>query len=303
LLSIPSERENVIKGIEKYKESNAISMAAKIIEGNGLRKNGQQFFLETSFVALEIGGEYIFTGITRDITERKRVERKLANYQSRLKSLTSQMTLTEEQDRRRFAEYLHDEIGQKLFSLNLKLEEIRNSSSNNNCAGVLDNSFTIIKQLIKDTRSLTLELSPPILYQLGLGPALEWLTEKTGEEYGIKVAFEDDEQEKELRDEMKVLLFQAVRELLINVVKHAKTQNAKVSIKRDTINIRVCVEDDGTGFIPSEIIFSKSKRTVFGLFSIKERLDQLGGNLEIDSQPGRGTRATLVAPLKTTGGS
>jgi PAS domain S-box-containing protein len=298
LLSIPSERENVIKGVEEYKGSNKVSMVAKIIEGKGLKKNGRQFSVETSFVAQEIGGEYIFTGITRDISERKKVEKKLVDYQRRLKSLTSQMTLTEEKDRRRFAEYLHDQIGQKLFSLNLKLEEIRNSSANDNCSGVIDNSFKIIKQLIHDTRSLTFELSPPILYQLGLGPALEWLTEQTREEYGIKVAFEDDEQEKELSDDIKVLLFQAVRELLVNVAKHAKAQNAKVSIKRDDKHLRVCVEDDGVGFTPS---YGEGFRTAdggFGLFSIGERLDFLGGQFNLESESGRGTRVMMVAPLK-----
>jgi signal transduction histidine kinase len=146
---------------------------------------------------------------------------------------------------------------------------------------------------------LTFDLSPPILYQLGFEAALEWLTEQTSEQYGIMVAFEDDEQEKELSDDIKILLFQAVRELLTNVVKHARAQNAKVSIQRDNSHIRICVEDNGVGFTTSSRDVSKAANEGFGLFSIGERLDHLGGQFEIESKPSHGTRATLVAPLKS----
>jgi signal transduction histidine kinase len=97
---------------------------------------------------------------------------------------------------------------------------------------------------------------------------------------------------------MKILLFQAVRELLINVVKHAKTQNAKVSIKRDNNLLRVSVEDDGVGFLPSYGESSRSADRGFGLFSIGERFDFLGGQFNIESGSGRGTRVMMVAPLK-----
>jgi signal transduction histidine kinase len=237
--------------------------------------------------------------LKNEIIERKRAEEKLIEYQNQLRSMASQLTLTEEKERRHFADYLHDQIGQKLFALNLQLETLRNSTSADTTAAVLDESFNIVKQMINDTRSLTFEISPPLLYQLGLEAALEWITEETHKQYGIMVTFEDDKQEKPMDDDTKILIFRAVRELLTNIAKHAQTQKAKVSIGRDNTNIRVCVEDDGVGFIPSETILGKSKSTGFGLFSIKERLEQLGGNLEIESILGRGTQITLVAPLKS----
>ena len=97
---------------------------------------------------------------------------------------------------------------------------------------------------------------------------------------------------------MKILLFQAVRELLTNTVKHAKARKAKVSIQRDNTHVRVCVEDDGIGLISPGEYSSKDKNEGFGIFSIKERLDHLGGHLEITSQTGLGTRAIMIAPLK-----
>jgi len=273
-------------------------MDKRIIEGKGLRKNGHEFPSELSFYVLELYGEHIITAIVRDITERKEGEEKFIEYQLKLKALTSQLTLTEEHERRRFADYLHDQIGQKLFALSLQLETLRNSTSADTTAAVLDESFNIVKQVITDTRSLTFEISPPLLYQLGLEAALEWITEETYKQHSIMVTFEDDKQEKPMDDDTKILLFRAVRELLTNIAKHAQTQKAKVSIRRDNTNIRVCVEDDGVGFILSETIFGKSKSTGFGLFSIKERLEQLGGNLKMESTPSHGTRMTIVAPLK-----
>ena len=115
---------------------------------------------------------------------------------------------------------------------------------------------------------MTVELSPPILYELGLEQALEWLAEQTHRNYGIMITFEDDKQEKPLDDDVKVFLYQSVRELLTNVVKHAQIKNASVSIKKDNSNIRICVEDGGVGFTHSPKDMFKDGKTGFGLFSI-----------------------------------
>ena len=119
------------------------------------------------------------------------------------------------------------------------------------------------------------------------------------EQYNIIVSFKDDKQVKPLDVDVRFYLFQAVRELLLNVTKHSQAHNAKVSIGRDSTHIRICVEDDGVGFTPQSKHSSNDKNMGFGLFAIKERLDQLGGRLEIESQPNRGTRITLIAPLSS----
>jgi len=134
---------------------------------------------------------------------------------------------------------------------------------------------------------------------LGLEAALEWLVEQMKEEYGIMASFEGDKQPKPLKDDILILLFQVVRELLINVVKHAQARKVKVSTLRDDNHIRIQVEDDGVGFTNSKIGSFSGKNNCFGLFSIKERLGHLGGHLEIESKPSPGTRITLVAPLNS----
>jgi PAS domain S-box-containing protein len=297
LLSTPLQRKKEGKRMLKFKETTLLEIEKDIMLGKGLRKDGQEFPIEFSVYALELSGGYIATTIVRDITERKQAEQKLTNYQKELRSLASQITLSEEKERRCLADYIHDEIGQQLFGMKIKLEILKDSLSSTEHAKTLDNLLNNIQQMIDNARSLTVEFSPPILYELGLEKALEWLAEQTHNNYGIMVTFEDDKREKPLDDDVKIFLYQAVRELFTNVKKHAQVKNARLSIKKDNSNIRICVEDDGIGFTYSNRELSKDGKKGFGLFSIKERLDHFGGHLEIESQPNRGTHITLVIPL------
>ena len=154
-----------------------------------------------------------------------------------------------------------------------------------------------IEQAILYTRSLTFELSPPILYELGLEAALEWLTEQVHEQHGIQYEFENDNHPKPVSDEIRVFLFTAVRELLVNVAKHAGAQKVKVTVRRIGNTVSIHVADDGVGFSVSRMNSYLDKNKGFGLFSIRERLSHLGGQMDIRSQRGRSARICLVAPL------
>ena len=234
----------------------------------------------------------------RDITHHKQAEERLLTYQARLRSLASQLSLTEERERRRIAMALHDRVGQTLAISKMKLGALRQLASSTELAEPLDEIHEFIEEIIRDTRSLTFELSSPILYQLGLEAALEWLAEQTQNRHGILSYFEDDGQPKPLDDDVRVLLFQAVRELLVNVAKHAQARSVKVAMRRDGSDVRIIVEDDGVGFDAFSIGPHWSEIKGLGLFSIRERLDHIGGQLRIVSTPGHGTQVTLVAPLK-----
>jgi PAS domain S-box-containing protein len=233
--------------------------------------------------------------IIRDITEHKRAEKKLQTYQEQLRSLASQLSLIEERERRRIAIDLHDHIGQTLALCKIKLGALRESTPTNLIES-LDEIRDLTEQIIRYTRSLTFELSPPILYDLGFEAAVEWLGEEILKEHGILFHFKNDEQPKSLNDEARVLLFQAVRELLVNIAKHAQAREAKVSIQKVGDDIRINIEDDGIGFDTSKID-SYLRSGCFGLFSIRERLNRMGGYLEIESEPGKGTRIYIIAPL------
>ena len=156
----------------------------------------------------------------------------------------------------------------------------------------------LIDGAIQDTRSLTFDLSPPVLYDMGFEAGLEWLADQAREQHGIRVAYRDDGQDKPLDEDVRVLLFRAARELLLNVVKHARASEARVSVCRDDGAVRIEIADDGVGFDASEVHHRANRSSGFGLFSIRERLDFLGGTFRIESRAGGGTRVTLAAPLK-----
>jgi PAS domain S-box-containing protein len=234
-----------------------------------------------------------------DITKRKIDEQKLLEYQEQLRSLASALSLAEEQERHNIATGLHDQIGQTLSVLNMKLHSLRERIADTGCAEQINAIQEALKQVIANTRSLTFELSPPILYELGLEAALEWLGEHFHRQHGLAWQFEDDGQPKPLGNDVKIVLFRSVRELLINIVKHARTDAVRVGVCRLNGSIRIMVQDQGRGFDLRKTSSRPDNNYGFGLFNIRERLRHLGGNLDIDTSPGHGTRITIMAPLKT----
>jgi PAS domain S-box-containing protein len=238
-------------------------------------------------------------GFVLDLTDRKRAEAELLAHQGRLAALSSELMLTEERERRRIAAVLHDSIGQTLALAKLQLGAVARSEPGRPAADRLAGVEGLIDQVIGRTRSLTSEISPPVLYELGFEAAVRWLAGRIREQHGIHVEVRDDLQSKPLDSSMRLVLFEAVRELLVNVVKHAGDGAAcTVSIGREGHHARVHVEDDGNGFAaPGGADGGGHRSDGFGLFNIRERLSRLGGRVEIRAQPGRGTSVTLVVPL------
>jgi len=237
--------------------------------------------------------------LSANILRRKRAEVKLLHYQKQLKSLASQLSLVEERERRRIATELHDRIGQTLVISKIKLQTLMQSKSFNQPRRQLSEICDSLDRTIQDARSLTFDLSSPILYELGLEAAVaEWLTEQIEHKHGITAEFVSDGRPKPLEDNIRVMLFRDVRELLINVVKHSRAHSVKVSSRKVNSRIYVSVEDDGVGFDLAGVASATADAGGFGLFSIRERLEQVGGRLEIQSEPGRGTAVTIIAPLK-----
>jgi PAS domain S-box-containing protein len=285
---------------EKGLEFIATLLEAGVIRGierTWQRRDGSPIEIEINAALLKDSAGKIIgaVGSIRDISERKWAEAKVLEYQNQLKSLASQLTYTEERERRSLATYLHDNIGQKLFVLKINCELVQKAGCPPAGADTLQNMNDMIQQLIDDTRSLTFELSPPILYQLGFEAALDWLFDQMHNQYGLKTKFADDKSPRTLDADTLAVLFRSVHELLINVSKHAQTQNVTVSLGRKGDYLHITVEDDGAGFPCAEV---NTYHKGFGLFSIKERLEFIGGQCTIHSIPGQGTKVTLIAPLR-----
>jgi len=269
------------------------------LETRYIRKDGWVGWGRQSIsLVREAGGKPQFViALFEDITERRESEEKIRTYQEQLQSLATELSLTEERERRRLAAVLHDHIAQLLVVAKGKFEKIQESTLYRSVAKPMEEIRRLIEESIRYTRSLVFELSPPILYELGFEPALEWLAEHMQQQYGLAVAVEDDGNPKPLDNEARVLLFRAVRELLFNVLKHSQARGARVRMRRAGEHLEVIVEDNGVGFAPDKRGGSSGKMEGFGLFSIRERLNYFGGRMEIESTPGEVTRVILSLPL------
>ncbi len=236
----------------------------------------------------------------RDITERKNMEKKnIQNYKRKMKNLSHKLTLAEEHERKRIATTLHAEVGQTLAFLKLKISELKGKESPANIKEELEEVHNLAENAITSTRSLMTQLSPAILYELGFIPAVDWLAENILRENNIKYIFKNDGKEKPLTNDLSILLFQTVRELLVNIRKHAQAENVKISIKRQGKNILIEVKDDGVGFDTSALDSYVESDIGFGLLNIRSRIDVVGGHFEIESHKNKGTKIKLEAPLKT----
>jgi signal transduction histidine kinase len=232
-----------------------------------------------------------------EIAERRRAEEKINAYQEQLRSMASEISFVEERERHKIATALHDQIGQTLAMAGIKLGELRQAVGPGNLGGQVEEIREMIRHAISYSRTLTFELSPPILYELGLEAAVCSLAERFQKEHGIRIDCRDDRRPKPLSDEIRILLFQGVRELFVNAIKHAHPRRITISCRREGAEIRVMVEDDGVGFAIADVKSMTGNNHGFGLFSMRERLNYLGGSIAIESAPGRGTQVTLTAPL------
>jgi signal transduction histidine kinase len=224
--------------------------------------------------------------------------RYLSVHKRQLRSMASHHTISEERERRKLAVYLHDNICQSLGVAKMKLDGLRESGSFSDSMAPLDEVTQIIKSTIQDVRSVMVDLSPPVLHELGFEAALEWLAEQFHEQNGIPCSYENDHRPKPLDEDVRILLFQSVRELLINIIKHAQASRAKITVLKKGDTIHVVVEDNGVGFKTSHYGSPMVVASGFGFFSIRERLSSVGGHMEIKSWKGKGSRVTLATPLK-----
>jgi len=210
-----------------------------------------------------------------------------------LERLARELALAEVRERQSIARNLHDGLGQELNAASIKVDALRSA----NGSPALDEIAGLLEGVVGEMRSLTAQLNPPVLEQLGLVPALEWLAEEMRKTYALDVVLEDDGASKPLDSVTASILFRAVRELLINVARHAKVNLARVKTARDAAQLIVTVLDQGDGFARTSKTTGSSG---LGLVTLRERLGYIGGSFQISSEPRRGTTATLRAPLSLT---
>ena len=218
-------------------------------------------------------------------------------YQKELQTLSFELCQVEEEERRHIAADLHDSIGQTLSLSMIKLEGLQESLSDYPQTEEVEEIKALIEKTLHNSRTLTFELCPPILYELGFEAAVEQLIEIIKNQYGIHIDLKVENKPISLSEDLRYFLFRATRELLINVVKHANVSASSLIIKKEKNTIHVEVLDEGTGFDSSRVKIINQRNAPFGLFSIRERLKRIGGRLVVESAAGKGSRVILIVPL------
>ncbi len=212
-----------------------------------------------------------------------------------LRKLASELVMTEERERKRIAVTLHDEVAQTLAAAKMRLDLLRKITDSEASLKVADEAGELIVQSIRETRSLMNTISSPVLSDMGLPAVVQNLAEQASANYGLAVSQSVSGEFGELGEELGVLIYQASRELLQNVAKHARARSASVQVIAEDSGIRAIVTDDGRGFEVGEI-GSPGREGGFGLFSIRERVKSFNGSMLIESTPGKGTKVTIALP-------
>jgi len=217
-------------------------------------------------------------------------------YEQRLnKAMAHKLSVLEEKQRREIAADLHDHLGQALAMIKMKLRSLRGNAIFSGLDSTVNDLVTLADQSISYTRTLTAELVPPTLYELGLVPALEWLTESAKKKYKINIDFVGLNEMPKLSDEYNIIIFRAINELVVNAVKHASASKINIKMEKASNNqFLIHVVDNGSGFdIQKRFKNIQEEYSCFGILSNRERLAYNGGRLLIQSSLGKGTHATV----------
>ncbi len=229
----------------------------------------------------------------REMSRKRTAE--LEEQTRRLRWLAAELASAEHRERKRLAALLHDDLQQLLAAARMQMRQSHGLPHDGKPAGGVTRAEELIDQAIDAARDLTRQLRPPVLYEEGLIAALRWLGQMIAQRHGIRVALDADPTEPMLSHDMRALLYESCRELLVNAAKHAQVEEVHMQVHVREGRLRLVVSDEGQGFDPKAAI--PNDRGGFGLFSIRERLTALGGLLRVDSSPGKGTRIELDIPL------
>jgi len=266
--------------------------------GTTLRESGGEFPIirDCELIATDDNDWSQVLVYVQDISIEVEAAAALEAYQLELQSLASQISLAEESERRRIASELHDGTVQRLVLARMGMAKLKAAVKSEKLIDQIEDINELLGSSLRETRSLIFEISPPVLYELGLRAAIEWLADQYRQRSGAKVRISNEIDALNLSEELKIVVFQSVRELFNNIFKHARADEVVLTWHRNPDTVQLTVADNGCGFDIGTAGTRRSAEGGYGLFAITERLKLLGAGIEIQSSP-RGTSVLLTAPL------
>jgi len=294
---------------EEYPVNKALSSMKSFSEYTvGVKRPDRKYITWANVNASLVFNEYkkikYITISFNDTTKQKQAEldrlnslEKIFLYQYKLKTLNLKLINAEENERRKIAEYLHDGIGQTLSAINIKLTYLLDYECSAEARNIIQESSNLVKDSIKETRLITYDLSPPILHELGLIQAVIWKLDQIEEKHNITTIFKSAKDFLVINNDVKLLLYRSICELLTNIIKHANAKLIEVEITKASEEIYITVTDNGKGF-NNKPLDNLINQNGFGLFSINERIKSVDGSITIESEINKGTKVTLIIPIK-----
>lgn len=284
---------------QSVKESAERSGRIETIEMEFRRKDKELRIGQVTAETIDLEEEKLLIGVISDITERKHAERAVNEYQENLRSLSSELINVESSEKRKIAEYLHDYLGQSLALAKIKVGSLQRADLSSQTNERLIEIEKDLTDAINYSQSVIYELSPPVLYELGLMEALKWKLDDFEKKQGIRTQINSPLPEINLDQVKSNLLFRTTVELLNNIVKHAQATEVILRVVLDENKIILTVSDNGVGFDPDTVSKFNAEKNQFGIFSIKERMRYYGGGMQIRSDPSNGTDVSVFLPIQS----
>jgi PAS domain S-box-containing protein len=288
-----------IENVKKFMQKSAENLSTWSIEfRNHHPDHSVKWLLGIGLPRKQADGSVVWDSLMLDITQRKEAEEEIRKYQQSLRDLTTEISLIEEKQRKEIAANIHDNLSQLLVVAKMKLSDLQNKIENEQAGKNLSTIIEYITKAIEHSRNITYDLSPPVLYELGLIEAVYWLSEKIRKEHNLEIDVSTEFNELQLPESKLIIVYRVIQELFNNIIKHARASAASVIFKKVNTGVKITISDNGIGFSADAASGSAIKHQGFGMFAIKERIINLAGDFNITSVPGGGTIVTVFIPVE-----
>ena len=262
-------------------------------------KSGEYLWFESVAGPVFKEGKIVsFVTSSRNITQWMKANKEIQEYQESLQNLTTEILLIEENQKKQIAANIHDHLSQSLVISKMKIAEMMKRGNFKEIESDLNFIKSHISDAIDNSRKITYELSPPVLYQLGLIDTLYWFSGELEESYGLEVEFDSNISSIKLTDAQSILVFRCIQEIVTNTIKYASATKICIKVSKTEKGLEISVLDNGIGFDIKTLNKRSMSSTGFGLFAVRERIQNLRGEFKIDSEINKGTQVNFFIPLK-----